>query len=136
MRIVFIMIATLSMIMAETTMVKDPSTNLMWEDTSHTSDEKVTYDEAKTYCESLKVAEVSGWRLPNIRELLTIVNFKRVEPAILKEFSHVDISTLYWSSTPYLRSKDKFWSIDFKDGATDSTSKNYNRLVRCVKDSK
>ena len=133
MRILLMITVALSMAMAETTMVKDPTTNLIWEDTTHTTEDKVTHGEATTYCTNLKLGEVSGWRLPTINELLSIVDYTRYEPAILKEFNHVDIDTLYWTSTPYLRSKNQFWGIEFKDGATDSASKNYNRYVRCVK---
>ncbi len=133
MRILLMMTVALSMAMAETTMVKDPATNLIWEDTVNTTEEKVDYDEAKTYCETLKIGEVAGWRLPTLNELLTIVDYTRADPAILKEFNHVETGTIYWTSTPYVRSKDEFWGVDFKDGSTDGTSKNYDRYVRCVR---
>ena len=136
MRILLMMAIALSMAAAETTMVKDPGTNLIWEDTVHVSEEKLTHAEAASYCAALKLGEVANWRLPTITELLTTVDYKRFEPATLKEFSHVKVDSFYWTSTPYLRSKDKFWGVDFKDGTTDSASKNYNRHVRCVKDSK
>lgn len=136
MRIILIMAVALSMSMAETTMVKDPRTNLIWEDTVHTTEEKVTHNEAKAYCVSLKIGEVTGWRLPTLNELLTIVDYVRAEPAILKEFTHVDSNTLYWSSTPYVGSKNEFWGVKFEDGATDGASKNYDRFVRCVRAAK
>jgi len=136
MRIILMMTVALSMAMAETTMVKDPTTNLVWEDTIHTTEDKITHDEANTYCESLKVGEVSGWRLPTLNELLTLVDYTRSDPAILKEFNHIKSGTVYWASTPYVRSRDEFWGVDFKDGATEGTSKYYNRYIRCVKDAK
>ena len=136
MRVLLMITAALSMAMAETTMVKDPTTNLIWEDTNHATEDKVTHNEATTYCTTLKLGEISDWRVPTLNELLTIVDYTRYEPATLKEFSHVEIGTMYWASTPYLRSKDQFWGIEFKDGATDSASKNYSRYVRCVKASK
>ena len=136
MRIILMMTVALSMAMAETTMVKDPTTNLIWEDTTHTSEDKITLDEAKTYCETLKVTEVAGWRLPTLNELLTIVDYTRADPAIRKEFNHVKSGTVYWASTPYVRSRDQFWGVDFKDGTTEGTSRNYNRYVRCVKAAK
>ncbi|MEA2048373.1 MAG: DUF1566 domain-containing protein [Campylobacterota bacterium] len=133
MRILLILTAALTLTMAETTMIKDPTTHLVWEDTVHTTEDKVTFDEAKHYCSTLKLSDVAGWRLPTLKELLTIVNFSRADPAILKEFNHVETGTVYWTSTPYVRSKDTFWGIDFKDGSTDGTAKNYNRYIRCVR---
>lgn len=134
MRIPLIITLVLSMATAETTMVKDPGTKLIWEDTAHVSEEKLTNAEAAAYCAALKLGDVSNWRLPTINELLTTVDYTRFEPATLKEFSHVKVDSFYWTNTPYLRSKDEFWGVNFKDGTTDSASKNYDRHVRCVKD--
>lgn len=133
MRILLILTVAISMAMSETTMVKDPTTNLVWEDSTHTTEDKVTHAEASTYCANLKLSEVTGWRLPTLGELLTVVDYTRSDPAILKEFNHVKSGTAYWASTPYVRSRDKFWGVDFKDGTTDGTSGNYSRYVRCVK---
>lgn len=136
MRIVFMMIAALSMVMAEATMIKDPKTNLIWEDTLHASEGEVTQPEASTYCEALKLGGFENWRLPTLSELLTIVDYTHYNPATLKEFKHVDNDTLYWSSTLYVRSSGVFWGVVFRDGATDNTSEIYNRYVRCVRDIK
>jgi len=130
------MTVALSMAMAEPTMVKDPSHNLMWEDTAHASDEKATQPDADAYCKALKIEEMTGWRLPTLTELLTIVDYKRYNPATIKEFNHVDDHSIYWSSTPYISSQDSFWGVDFKDGHTQDAAGNYRRYVRCVKDIK
>ena len=136
MRIVFMMTVALSMVMAEPTMVKDPKTNLVWEDTLHTTEEKVTYIEAKAYCETLSLGAFDNWRIPALTELLSIVDYTRYKPAALKEFKHVDNNTLYWSSTAYAKSSTEYWGVVFKDGATDDSSETYGRYVRCVRDIK
>ena len=136
MRIILMMTVALSMAMAEPTMVKDPKTNLIWEDTEHTSEEKVTHSEAEAYCKALKIEDVTGWRLPTLTELLTIIDYKRYDPAILKEFTHTDDHSIYWSSTPYISSRNSFWGVDFKDGHTQDAAGNYRRYLRCVRDIK
>lgn len=136
MRIVLMMTVALSMAMAEPTMVKDPKTNLIWEDTKHVSEEKVTLFEAKAYCQALKLDTFENWRVPTLSELLSIVDYARYDPAILKEFSHVDRDTLYWSSTPYRGHSNAYWGVKFEDGATEDASETYNRYVRCVSDAK
>lgn len=136
MRIVLIMAVALSMSMAKTTMVKDPAHNLIWEDTIHASDEKVTHPEAITYCKALKIENITGWRLPTLTELLTIVDYKRYDPAILQEFNHTDDHAIYWSNTPYISAKNAFWGVNFKDGHTKDAMGNYGRYLRCVKDIK
>jgi len=136
MRIVLMMTMALSMTMAEPTMVKDPTTNLIWEDTLHASEEKVTHMEAQAYCKALKLGAFENWRLPALAELLSIVDYTHYKPATLKEFKHVDNDTLYWSNTVSARANDDFWGVVFRDGATKNASGLYGRYVRCVRDIK
>lgn len=137
MRIVLIMAVASSIAMAaEPTMVKDPVNNLIWEDTLHASEEKLTHPEAKAYCQALKLGTYENWRLPTLTELLSIVDYRRYRPAILKEFKHVDNDTIYWSSTVSARTGDDFWGIVFRDGATKTASGLYGRYIRCVRDIK
>ncbi len=136
MRSVLIMAIVSSMAMAEPTMVKDPANNLIWEDTLHAAKEKVTHLEAKAYCQALKLGGFDNWRLPILPELLSIVDYRRYKPAILKEFKHVDNDTLYWSNTVSARTSDDFWGIVFRDGATKTESGLYGRYIRCVRDIK
>ena len=133
MRSILIMAVAFSLSMAETTIVNDPSTNLMWEDTKHAEDGQVTYLEADSYCGALKLGEHDDWRVPTVKELLTIVDYKRNEPATLKEFSRVDQDKLYWSSTEYANKSTEFWGVMFEDGNTDNASAIYDRRVRCVR---
>lgn len=132
MRYILVLAATLSFTLAETTIVKDPSTNLMWEDTKHVLN-GVSYYEADTYCKSLTLGGHNDWRIPTLRELLSIVDYKRYEPAIIKEFNHLDEDRLYWSSTQYGQRNTEFWGIVFDDGDTDNASAVYDRRVRCVR---
>jgi len=127
------MVFAVSLSMAEITIVKDPSTSLMWEDTKHTQDGSVSYIEAEKYCIDLELGNHKDWRIPTLLELLSIVDYKRSQPATLKEFSHVDHDRLYWSSTPYVNATESFWGVIFDDGNTDNASAIYDRRVRCVR---
>lgn len=131
-----VLISTLSMLSAEATMVKDDKHKLLWEDTLHVEDIKITHINARSYCANLELGEYKNWRLPTLAELLTIVDYKRYKPALLKEFNYVDKDTLYWTSTPYARSSDEYWGVNFKDGATSNATETYDRYVRCVQDIK
>ena len=133
MRSILIMAVAFSLSIAETTIVNDPSTNLMWEDTKHAEDEQVTYLQANSYCNALKLGEHNDWRVPTIKELLSIVDYARHEPATLKEFKRVDQDKLYWSSTEYTNKPTEFWGIVFENGNTDNASAIYHRRVRCVR---
>lgn len=135
MRSILIMAMAFSLSMAEISIVKDPSTNLMWEDSKHVMD-GVSYTEADTYCKALALGEHKDWRIPTLKELLTIVDYTRYDPAILKEFSHLDKDRLYWSSTQYANKSSEFWGIVFEDGRTDDAYAIYDRRVRCVRAAK
>ena len=133
MRSILIMAVAFSLSMAETTILNDPATNLMWEDTKHAEDEAVTYLEANSYCNTLKLGEHNDWRVPTLKELLTIVDYTRHEPATLKEFKRVDQDKLYWSTTEYTNKSTEFWGVVFENGNTDNASAIYDRRVRCVR---
>ena len=113
-------------------MALDERTGLMWQDNRFVESEKITYNQAETFCRELRLGGYSDWRVPKIRELLSIVDYKKYDPAILDGFSIVE-SNYYWSSTQYMGDPDKVWGIDFKDGATDGNGKEYDRRVRCVR---
>ncbi|MBL0720971.1 MAG: DUF1566 domain-containing protein [Sulfurovum sp.] len=107
-------------------------TGLFWQDNRLTISEKITYKEAEELCQGLTIGGHQDWRIPNLKELLTIVDYKNYDPAILNGFSSIETST-YWSSTEYKGRDNEVWGVNFKTGATDSNSKNYDRYIRCVR---
>ena len=76
--------------------VTDSATGLMWQ---QGEPEVMKWGDALAYCNGLTLANYSDWRLPNERELVTIVDETKFNPAINTEF-FPNASTLgYWSST-------------------------------------
>ena len=136
MRKLLIMAITFSALMAETTIIKDPQTNLMWEDTPHVREAKIRQPRANIYCSELKIGGFEDWRLPTIKELLTIIDYTRISPAILREFSYVDDESFYWTKTHVADEDDAFWGVNFKRGYSSKASEYYDRYVRCVRDAK
>jgi len=102
--------------------VSDNCTGLMWQkDTADTSgngsigdEDLLIWREALMYCENLEFAGHSDWRLPNLRELQSIVNYGRFDPAIDPVFGA--LSVWYWSSSSYAHRPDNAWLVDFLDG--------------------
>jgi len=136
MRNLLITIFTFSVLMAETTMIKDTRTHLMWEDTPHVRETKITQPRAKEYCHALKIGGFEDWRLPTIHEILSIVDYTRISPALLKTFSYVEDESFYWTQTRVADEDDAFWGVNFKRGASSKASEYYDRYVRCVRDIK
>jgi len=77
----------------------------------------------------------SQWRLPTRKELQTIIDASKSNPAVPAShpFSNVQISS-YWSSTTYAESTTFAWFTYLGDGAVDYDNKTSNRYVWPVKD--
>jgi len=112
----------------------DAGTGLTWQkDSSPTT---YTWNDALEYCESLDLKSHTDWRLPNIRELNSIVDRHNRNPAIDLGFDNTS-SSEYWSSTPY--GWFRAWAIDFLDGTfenykyTNDHKYAYSNSVRCVR---
>lgn len=75
----------------------------------------------------------SDWRLPNIKELASIVELSCWSPAI-NETVFPGTQNPYWSVSPYSDSNDSAWYVDFGNGSVNSSyyksSHIYVRLVR------
>ena len=114
--------------------VSDSRTGLMWKqcaegqtwaegqtltDTCGSSDlaSKSTWDDAKLLTDNF--AGQSDWRLPNVRELQSIVDWSRNSPAIDKAAFPNAPSDYFWSSSPYVSDPTRAWSVYFLSGNTD-----------------
>lgn len=78
----------------------------------------------------------SNWRLPNIKELKSIVESCAHDPAInLSVFPSVSSgNSEYWSSTPYAGSSGSAWYVHFQSGLITTRTKNSSVFVRLVRD--
>ena len=84
---------------------------------------------------ALNVANYAGhndWRLPNIKQLQSIVDYGRVGPAINPIFLNCQ-SDYYWSSTTYAGSTGSAWSGHFDGGYVYYYGKTGFDLVRPVR---
>ena len=75
----------------------------------------------------------NDWRIPNERELQSLVDFGRSAPAIDAIFSPTSPSA-YWSSTTDAGDASAAWFVHFVGGGTDIFDKSANSLfVRAVR---
>lgn len=96
---------------------------------------------AKTFNSSGGFAGYADWRVPNIKELSSLVEFKCHSPAINLEFFKDTPSAAYWSSTA---SFDSFGNINpsaahvvnFRDGSDTPRVIDSLRHIRLVRDNK
>jgi len=93
------------------------------------------WDSAFNWAENLTYAGYSDWRIPNIRELLSLVDFGQHSPAIrTRFFPHTKFDDSYWSSTvldsnPTILS----WGVHFSTGGATTNSPGADLYVRPVR---
>ena len=94
----------------------------------------MAWDAALTYCESLTLAGHADWRLPNRKELRSIVDYAKYNPAIDTSYFPDTLSSYYWSSTTGAYGSGNAWYVNFFDGSYFSNKSNayYVRAVRSV----
>ncbi|MAG63454.1 hypothetical protein CMO84_08030 [Candidatus Woesearchaeota archaeon] len=89
--------------------ITDVATNLMWAKSDSTT--PLDWEAALAYAENSTLAGATDWRLPNVKELQSIVDYTRaldatdpaqVGPAIDPIFDIVDPQSWAWSSTTHL----------------------------------
>ncbi|MFT5662138.1 MAG: hypothetical protein ACI9TV_002786 [Sulfurimonas sp.] len=109
----------------------DSGTSLMWQDNKDVRKSDYTFAQAQSYCSNLKLGEYSDFRVPTLRELQTIIDYRNHNPAMLNGFKNPE-SDEFWSSTPFVYRTDSLWIVDFKKGTTETASERYSKNVRCV----
>ena len=71
------------------------------------------------------------WRIPNVKELQSIVDYSKTNPA-----SSVPGSTAAdndWSSTTNAGNSSNAWNVNFNDGNVNNDDKNNSLRVRAVR---
>jgi len=117
----------------KSSVVLDKANAIYWQDSPYAQKSSLDWDDAVDYCHSLTLNGMSTWRLPTFKELLSIVDYGRFNPAINPVFLYVRDNT-YWTSTDFSATRSRAWTIDFRTGKTYYSYKTTNHAVRCVKD--
>lgn len=121
---------------AGTETITDSTNNLMWEDGATAASNTLSWTNAISYCENLDFASHADWRLPNINELRSIMDYSATGNTNAL-FENVNTSGNYWSSTTIYNgfSTDGTWSMYLWAGGVGSPAdKTFDVLdTRCVR---
>ncbi|MBL0707901.1 MAG: DUF1566 domain-containing protein [Sulfurimonas sp.] len=134
MRIILLMMIGLSSLWSLEIFV-DTKTGLVWQDDVDAKTVKKEWSGAKSYCKKLTLDAKSDWRVPNIKELQSIVDISRYKPAIKKGFQNI-ASSFYWSSSAIVSGSSSAWIVYFYSGHTNGYDKSDKYYVRCVRGSR
>jgi hypothetical protein len=111
--------------------ITDVTTGIMWQ---QTETKAMTWEKALAYCENLNVGGHHDWRLPNIRELSSLVDDSRRAPSINTAYFPGCRPAEYWSSTTNALYPAFGWYVGFNDGRVNGGGEkgrcHYVRAVR------
>jgi hypothetical protein len=124
--------------------VTDNNTGLMWikdHDAMGTVggvdwSSTMTWNDAIDNCEALDFAGHTDWRLPNIKELMSIVDYEVFSPAINQTYFPNTQSGYYWSGTTGANWAGHAWGINFYGGNVYGNGKGSVVYVRPVRSCK
>ena len=115
----------------------DNNTGLMWasngDEAGCFNGQSATWYDSINYCNTLDFASHLDWRLPNKRELESLINSGEAGPAINTTYFPNTQSHSYWSSTSYIYNSTYSWTVDFLLGNTWFSSNTSNRYLRAVR---
>ncbi len=109
--------------------VYDDQTDLTWEDGKN---HKRNWEDAINYCETLSLGGAQDWRLPNINEMLSIVDYTAQNGVINPAFSFLS-PIRYWSATSNESDTTTAWYVNYFDSYSRSVIKTQALFVRCVR---
>ena len=134
--------------------ITDVNTGLMWEkksDDGSIHDKDTQYNWADAFAvhvatlNAMAFAGHTDWRLPNVRELASLVDYGRTSPAIPPAFNagctsgctvlacSCTRSFIHWSSSTRLFEPTSAWFVHFSSGNVDFGNKSGGLFVRAVR---
>lgn len=100
--------------------------------------EQFTWKEALLHVQNLNntggFAGHVNWRIPNVTELESIIEWQCSYPSINEIIFPQTVSNLYWSSSPKNDNPHSAWAVDFSEGGVGWPDKNSQEWVRLVRD--
>jgi hypothetical protein len=110
--------------------VTDSLTGLEWTQDANSAGTTKTWQQALDYVKTLNTGGHSDWRLPNKRELRSLVDYSRGNPALPQAhpFTNVQLTFspgagCYWSSTSDADTPLNAWIVNMVSGSFDYRSK-------------
>jgi len=121
-------------------MVTDHLTGLVWQDDEdvdgYYNTDMYEWNEAIVYCHTIRLGGYDDWRLPNIKELASIIDHSQKNPALNPIFEH-HYGNYYWSSTTSYYDANithiSAWYLYGGSGAIYQGLKTDEKLARCVR---
>jgi Protein of unknown function (DUF1566) len=112
--------------------VYDNKTKLTWQQVVPSTPSAWT--SAKASCPGLGATlGGTGWRLPTVNELLSIVDYSVGQPSIDQAAFPSTPSDYFWSASPAVGDPASAWAVTFTTGGASKQASSTPYYVRCVR---
>ena len=105
----------MSRFIVENETVTDTQTGLMWVKNASLLDFPMSWDEALNTIKEFNLSDLYGyrdWKLPNRKELFSLISHEKINPSILTGHPFTNIFTgYYWTSSTCARLPNQAWYI-------------------------
>lgn len=95
----------------------------------------LTWKDSIDYAKALSFAGYSDWRLPTIKELVSIVDYSKLAPATYSIFEDTPCG-YFWSSSEFKSDTRGAWVVGFDTGRVNGDDKSEFFCLRCVRNVK
>ncbi len=106
--------------------------HLQWQDETKTKVETYNFSDAKAYCKNLILNGYSDWRVPTVKEYISILDTTNIDPATYDDFFYTAYNKQYWASHKKINS-GYGWYVDFENGMVEYLNFHFKYYVRCVR---
>lgn len=122
--------------------VTDTRTGLMWKKcaeglsgaTCQTGTmQDFSWEDALARAVASTFAGYTDWRLPNVKELSSLVEDCRENPSINTNRFPNSPGSFFWSGSPVANNSRIAWGVSFYDGVTSNDLQTYSNRVRLVR---
>jgi hypothetical protein len=111
--------------------VRDHHTGLDWARSAVCR--AANWQAAHDHCANLRTHGHNDWRLPEIAELLTLVDYTRSKPAADPVFASLPTNDWYWSNSAFAGDADNAWSLYFGLGDSYAYDRHYSGYALAVR---
>lgn len=122
-------------VQTNTALVLDNLTGLIWARQPHAipgNSQWHYFHAALDFCENLTFAGHADWRVPNVRELHSLIDYGRSTPALPLSHPFTGIQSVqdYWSSTPFVDTTTEAFGVNMQRGHVKAANMGYLWPVR------
>lgn len=107
--------------------VRDEVTGLLWQRVASTTPSR--WADAEAYCRTLEVGGRDGWRLPDVKELRSLVDVRRTLPTLDPIAFPEPSPSVFWTATGVAENAAYAWVVNFsRSGVSPPTNGRRRRL--------